>query len=192
MIKFNELRVDIESNSLIIDISVADNDYYSDIYIDNICVSTQEDYSDTYSGKSVWSPTAGRSYKNIRIVETFEDLKSIYGVKLYGDYVKDNIFFIKVHTTGELLSGSPYKSKPDYIQGITFSVESIYNTMMQFIKKVEKEGVVSKDFIDYFMKYEALRVSIDTGHHSATVNLFNKFFKGKLDSPLITTQCIYG
>lgn len=191
MIKFNELKVDIESSSLIIDVSVADNTYYSDIYLESIYISTQEDYSDTFEGQLIWSPTGGRSYKNIRIVMTLESLNN-YGIKLYGDQIKDNIFFIKVSTSGDLLPGSPYKNKPEYTQGITFSVESIYNTMMQFIKKVEKDGIVSKDFIDYFMKYEALRVSIDTGHHSATINLFNKFFRGKLNTPLITTQCIYG
>ena len=192
MIKFNELRIDIESNSLIIDISVADNSYYDNIYIKEVRLLTQEDYSDTAKGTSMYTYTEGFSdKKNCRLKLSFE-LMEKNTIPLFGNNVKYNLFFVQVIPGGTLGDNSPYKSIPPYIQGITFSVESIYNSMMQFIKKVEKEGIVSKEFIDYFMKYEALRVSIDTGHHSATVNLFNKFFRGKLDSPLITTQCIYG
>lgn len=190
MIKFNELRVDVESNSLIIDVSVASNEYYKEVYIKEIRLLTQEDYSDTAKGTIVFSRNNPSEYKNCRLTLPFEDMQD-YDIPLSGNSVKDNLFFVKVIPEGTLGSDAPYKELPPCIQEITFSVESIYNNMMQFIKNVEKEGVVSKDFIDYFMKYEALRASIYTGHHTVTVRLFNKFFKGKLNLPLITTQCIY-
>lgn len=190
MIVFNELRLDLESNSIVIDISVAENTYYNNIYIKEIYISTQEDYSDLTRGTLVHTEDVNNT-KHKRIVLPVSSLK-ILGVPINGEYVKDNLFFVKVTTRGDLGEGSPYKTKPEYIQGITFSVESIYNTMMQFIKEIETKGVVSKDFIDYFMIFEALRVSVDTGHHSATINIFNKFFKDKLGIPLTTTNCIYG
>ena len=191
MIVFNELRLDLESNSIVIDASVADNTYYSNIFIKSIKISTQEDYSDLVDGAEVYTETSGNS-KRVRVTIPMSSLKELK-VPLCGDSIKDNMFFVRITTVGTLGTGSPHKEKPKYIQGVTFSTESIYNTMMQFIKNIETEGAVSKDFIDYFMECEALRVSIDTGHYSTAIDIFNKYFKGKLGESLTTTtNCIYG
>ena len=44
MIKFNELRITPNNESLIIDVSIEDADYYQNVVLDSIIIDTQDTY----------------------------------------------------------------------------------------------------------------------------------------------------
>lgn len=52
MVKFNELKVTNDGKYLIIDVSIKDLQYYTDVYLDEIIIDTQDTYVDNGPSKS--------------------------------------------------------------------------------------------------------------------------------------------
>lgn len=75
--------------------------------------------------------------------------------------------------------------------GITLNTSTIYNNMMMYIKGISKGYGIPKEYIDYFLQFEAFRLSIRTGHNMQAINYFNKFFKKPLEAYSRINTC-YG
>ena len=60
--------------------------------------------------------------------------------------------------------------------------------MIGYIKEVNNECDVPKNFIDALLRFKALELSIRTGHYTQAIKYWNKFFRG-VKSKNINTGC---
>lgn len=245
MIKFNELRITDDSKYLIIDASVPDYPYYKDIYIDSICIDTQDTYKDGgpskeaqiipieekeevtiitqndflpneenyYTYRGILKEGHYYRFENLPDIEeavmnfvssdyNFDysptylnnksfifDNKDLNEVNLNSKDIRliidwrdiaaplNNMFFVYVKTKGIFSPDTPCGMDTEYTLGITFNTCDLYNTLMSYIKEVEINCEVPMNFIDWFLRFKAIELSISTKHYPQAIDYYNKFIK---------------
>ena len=182
MISFNELRITSDNRKLIIDVQVRDLPYYSKVYIDSVSIDTQDTYTDNGpSSKPVFTRIISGDNKSVRLELSPLEL----GTTL------NNLLFVYVKVKGTPGPDTPCGMDNLITIGVTFNNCPIYNSMMQYIKEVGKNCVIPKNFINLFLQYKALEISINTSHYRQAINLFNKFYKNISVTEVSTCGC-YG
>lgn len=181
MITFNELRITKDGKYLIIDVSVRSQSYYDNIYLDSISIDTQDTYKDNGPSSSIVytkditkeSPSA----KHYRLEIPAGELS-----------LSDNMFFVYVKVKGTPASDTPCGMDEVYTLGVTFNPCALYNTMMSYVKEVGNTCSVPKNFIDMFLQYKALEISIETEHYMQAIEYYNSFIKD-IKSVAVSKTC---
>ena len=197
MIHFNELFITPDRQHLIIDVTVKSDKYYKDVYIDSIVIDNQDTYVGTGpSTTPVYEftiPTEGTvtlkklgktitptyNYKHWRLELSTSDLTT-------GSF--DGIFFVYVRTKGTPAADTPCGMDNQTTMGVVANLYPFYRTMVNYMKEVEDECEVPKNFIDVLLRFKALELSIRTGHYAQAIKYWNKFFKS-IKSKTINTGC---
>lgn len=183
MIDFNELRVSPDGKKLIIDASVKNLQYYDNVYIDAIIIDTQDTYIE--NGPSTnpifYHEVATNSYDEKRI--RLELDSAILGTSL-----SDTLFFVYVVVKGTPAADTPCGMDNQTTMGVVANLYPFYRTMVNYMKEVEDECEVPKNFIDALLRFKALELSIRTGHYAQAIKYWNKFFKS-IKSKTINTGC---
>lgn len=185
MIDFNELRVSLDGSKLVIDASVKNLDYYKDVYIDAVAIDSQDTYVENdVSTKPIYKYEIGAS--SVGSLVTIDNNTKPKRIRLeldskdLGVTINDTLFFIYV-----IVRGTP---SPDTPCGIVCNLYPIYQSMIGYIKEVNNECDVPKNFIDALLRFKALELSIRTGHYTQAIKYWNKFFRG-VKSKNINTGC---
>lgn len=169
MIKFNELKIDKEGKNLIIDVSLIDLPYFTNMYISEIIIDTQDTYkSGIPSEKAIKVLAVEGDQKNARI----ELNKSNFIPDL-----KSNLFFVYIKVKGTPDFSTPCGMDKEYTLGVVFYDCIIYNHIMNSIRSTTKDCNIPKEFIDSFLRIEAFLLSIKTEHYIESINFYNKYIK---------------
>lgn len=217
MIQFNELRITPDGNNLIIDVSVKDIEYYSNVFIDSIVIDNQDTFKlGGPSSKPIYTHTVEESFLKIysdtqdNIPIKFEDdyanaLLSNYGkvknVRLVlstKDFIgniedlSSNLFFVYINTKGEPAIDTPCGMDNILTMGIVYNKNMLYTTSMLYLRELESSCIVPKNLIDYILKMKALELSLKTGNYIQSIKYWNRFFKNKLSINPVNCNCQYG
>lgn len=190
MIEFQELRITPDGKKLIIDASVKNLQYYNDVYIDAIIIDTQDTYvangpstnpvfSYEVHGASVNDSPESDNRKRVRL----ELDSTALGVSLC-----DTLFFVYVVAKGTPSADTPCGMDNQTTMGVVANLYPFYRSMVNYMKEVEDECEIPKNFIDALLRFKALELSIRTGHYAQAVKYWNKFFRGVKSKP-INTGC---
>lgn len=170
MIKFNELRITPDGQNLIIDVSVKDLEYYTDVYLDSIQIDTQDTFvGNSPSSKVVYTKTIDGNQKSIRLELGKGDLLPT---------LNDNLFFVFVKVKGTPSIDTPCGMDNLTTVGTVLNKYPIYRDIMQYIKEVTSSCTIPKNFIDKYLRFKAFEISIVTGHYTEAIEYYNKFIKG--------------
>ena len=180
MIHFNELKITPDGAHLIIDISVKNEAYYKNVYLDSIVIDNQDTYVGTgpssnpvyqYTIPDVVSGlTARRSFrKHSRL-----DLTSI-------DLPLDGLLFVYVRTKGTPAPDTPCGEDNVTTLGTVVNVYPFYQQAMNYIGELASNCSVPQNFTDYILKLKGLELAVRTGNYPDAIKYFNKFFKNKSD-----------
>ena len=213
MVEFKELRITPDGKKLIIDASVKDLQYYTDVYIDAVIIDTQDTY--VANGPSVNPIFAYEVPTNPNTVyalpecngcgpvRTEEDNEVCFtGIEENGEKrvrleldstalgvsLCDTLFFIYIITKGAPSADTPCGMDNQTTLGVVANLYPFYRAMVNYMKEVEDECKIPKNFIDTLLRFKALELSIRTGHYVQAVKYWNKFFKG-VKSKTINTGC---
>lgn len=291
MVNFNELKITKDSKHFIIDVSVKNQTYYDDVYIDEILIDTQNTYKDNGPSSKAMSVFKAASqeirelhdyrceatsnhfilpeeylnttisgiftlkdneaalddghlykhpyklkigdmsvtgtqdrYKDIVFsipscqytgdiivtaidnetnaeVNAVENLTMSAGIDLIADIsavlgqaenlknvrleltnfdvpnLNTNLFFIYVKVKGTPSPDTPCGMDNEYTIGVTFNTCTLYNAMMQHIKELLNICSIPKNFINLFLQFKAIQISINTQHYTQAIDYYNKFIK---------------
>lgn len=179
MVKFQELRITPDGLKLIIDVSVRDLEYYTNVYLDEILIDTQDTFIESGpSTKVVYSKIIEGSKKSVRLeLGTGDLLPSL----------NDNLFFVYVKTKGTPSINTPCGMDNIYTLGITLNMCPIYNRIMQSVKDIARDCDIPKNFIDSYLRFKAFEICINTEHYTEAINYYNRFIRGK--SIAVTNNC---
>lgn len=188
MIKFNELE--INEKCIILDISVINLPYYEDVYLDTILIDNQDTYMPNGpSGNPLFKYTVGESdtlvsslvsginttendsqerKKHLRIEVSETELgKPIYG----------NLFFIYVLVSGTPSPDTPCGMDNTTTMGVGAYLKPFYDSMMCYVKEIGFNCDIPKNFIDIYLSFKALELSLETCHYSEAIDIWNRNFK---------------
>lgn len=171
MLYFKELRVTKDSNYLIVDVAVNSDTYFTNVYLDNIQIDTQDTYIDTGPSTTpiyTYSVDSSISTKNIRIVLNANKL----GVNLL-----NNMFFIWVTARGTPDSSTPCGYDKSPIVGAAVNLYPIYQTAISYAKGVTLQDNIDRNFIDFILKLKLLMMAVRTGHNTQAITYWNSYFK---------------
>lgn len=168
MVTINELYIPRKGNSIILKASVKTASYYDNVYIDKVYVDTQDTYANGSFSDCVYSHTCGSNTKDVNLEITALEMKKL---------VQDNLFIIRIVTTGTPSSDTPCGMDNQTTIGVVFDVCKIYDSLMHNIKELDSPCEISKNSIDVLLQYEMFKVSSDIGHVDTAISLYKKFFK---------------
>jgi hypothetical protein len=187
MVHFNELRVTSDGKKLIIDISVKNLTFYKDIYLDSITIDTQDTYKDNgpsstpiYTQTITDSEDSTKLLKDFRVELTKADFSNID--------ISNTMFMVYIKVKGNTTACTPCGMDNIYTLGVTFCTCNVSNIMMQYIREVENNCQIPKEFIDMFLKFKAMQLSINTEHYAQGIKYYNKFFKD-IGNSLSSNSC---
>lgn len=186
MIQFNKLEVDPDAGWLMIDVSVIENGYFENVFLDEIIIDTQDTYVEG-------GPSNNPVYREKITGPT--NIKQMQ-VLLAGNQIQvpinDTLFIVYIKTKGTPLINTPCGMDKSIGIGVTYNTKNIYNDTMQYLKQIECNCIMPKDFIDRILRVKALDVTIKTGNYTQAVTYYNKFFKGRYSPGYVKTCNCYG
>jgi hypothetical protein len=185
MTQFNELVFNTEAKTLIVDTSVQNLSYFADVYIKAIYITTEEFSSTGIPAIKVYTHTVeeGANLTNVRLEITSSEL------------LVDNLnhlFFVYVETIGNPSAETPCGADTSINVGVIYDRKPLYDRTLCFINKLDDKCSVSKEFMDFILKMNALEYAFKTKDYSEAIYYFNKFFATKqacTTNPTITCNC---
>lgn len=179
MIHFNELRITPDNQHLIIDVSVLNEAYYKDVYIDSIIIDNQDTYVGTgpssspiysYTVPEETSPLTGEVVNHKWVNLTLDTLD-------VGDL--NSLFFVYVRTKGTPTADTPCGMDNITTMATVTNVYPFYQQAMNYIGEIANTCAIPQNFIDYILRLKALELSVKTGNYPDAIKYYNRFFKGK-------------
>lgn len=173
MIRFNELRI-TSDNKLVIDAEVKGDTYYDNVYIDRVIIDNQSTF--LMSGPSS-TPIYEYSFAddvNEKSVNMILDNSNMLA-DMRGD-----LLFIYIITKGTPSPDTPCGMDNTITMGIAYYEQTILSNYLNYMKEIGRDCAVPRGFIDYFLKVEAFKLSIETGNYTQAIAYWNKFFKGQV------------
>ena len=217
MIHFNELRYSRDNKYLVIDAAIDSQDYYNDVVIDSIIIDNQNTfvtngpsstpiytykvpdmYDKTYSIPEECSCNPVRIKEDESYCFTY-GLDSMKHVRLelplnaLGIDCSSDILFVYVIATGTPAAATPCGFDNSKIMGTVVNLKYMYDNMLYYIRQIESECEVPRNFIDSILKYKAFELSIRTGNYPLAIKYWKKYLSNNnLNIPTIKTCNCYG
>lgn len=171
MVTINELRISNTDRKIIIDVSVPGLEYFDNIFIDRICIDTQDTYSPTGVSVDCYEYVVEGDEKNIRL-EILEDSLELS--------LDNNLFFVYIETKGSLGEGTPNYLIQPVTMAVTNNLELIYKEAIKLLGEINKECVVPKAMMDFVFRVNGLDLALKTGNYVMAIDLWNKYFKERV------------
>ena len=180
MVQFNELRITPDGQKLIIDVSVKDLEYYTNVYLDTIQIDTQDTFVESGPSSEVaYTKTIGGNSKSVKLeLGTGDLLPSL----------KDNLFFVYVRTKGTPASNTPCGMDIITTVGVVTNLYPLYQQAFGYIMELSDTCIIPKNFINFILQYKAFELAVKTGHYTEAIKYWKRFFMGIKDS-VITPNC---
>ena len=183
MVRFNDLRIDKHTKHLIIDVSVLNYNYFKDVTLKKIYVQTQDQYSDQRVTEDnsvyVYDVVDEEKHHTLKSIQLeLSSLDLLDGTKSVD--TEKNMFFVWVECTGTPNPKTPCGMDKNFVIGVTFDMCDIYKEFMNNIKEMNKCCDIPKQFIDSFLRLEAIKIAVDAGHFMQAATYYKKFVMKKI------------
>lgn len=203
MIHFNELRYSKDNKYLVIDAAIDSQDYYDNVVIDSIVIDNQDTFiangpsstpiytykvSDTYS--KTYSTSEECSCSPVRVgddesycftygLDNMKHIRLELPLNALGiDYCSD-ILFVYVIAAGTPAADTPCGFDNSKIMGTVVNLQGIYNSMLSYIREIENNCAIPKEFIDAILRFKAIEIGVKTGNYPLVIKYWKKFFSGR-------------
>ena len=194
MIQFNTLKITQDGKNLIINASVKNLSYYTNVLIGSIVIDNQDTYSasgpssnpiyrHSFAGKDLVTNEDIAGLKNISIIVSAKEL-----LDNNGD-LNDDILYVYLIAVGTPSADTPCGMDNVNTLGVALNLRPIYNNGINYIKQVESTCEIPKDFIEFILRYKALDLALKTENYIQANKYWNKIFKNNNVVSLNTNSC---
>lgn len=212
MVHFNDLRFSKDSKYLIIDAAIDSQNFYEDVLLDSIIIDNQDTFvsngpssNPIYTYKIVdiddkvyatpencnCSPVRVEddSYCFVEGTSTMKQVRLEIPLSLYGIDPYKDMLFVYVIASGTPSADTPCGLDNSKIMGTVVNLKYIYDNMLCYIRQIENECEIPKNFIDSILKYKALELSVRTGNYPLAIKYWNKYFSNSNSNISIIKTC---
>ena len=167
MIQFNHLFVIPNNAGICIDCQIMAMPYFTNVYIDKIIIHTQDTYNTNITSTSpVFEHTVAGNTKFVQL--------TIDKSRILTD-MENKIFFVCVVTKGTPSSDTPCGLDNKTTIGVTYDDKKIYDQALSYISQAYNECSIPRDFIDFILRYKALKICIKSQNYLDVIKYWNKF-----------------
>lgn len=185
MVRYNEIRISNDGQSLLLDIIVAPYAYYERMHISQVCVDTEETFvagSPSSSAVTVYDNTESANVKRKALSLCASDL----GV----DSLSGHLFYVYTACGGVPDTSIPCMMDLEWTLGVCLDWRKVYNSGMGKIRDLMNTNcALPRYFTDWCLKYEAFTVALNSGQYPLANELFTKWFKDSMTTETSTTDC---
>lgn len=276
MVQFNTLEISNDGSKITIDVSIKEETYFKDVYLESVTIDTQDTYISSgpssspvykkslYTDSSSWvfDPVAvfGDYYVNNGFPEWEEENTEWYwgntpieedsnpfgkvfkynneyykwtepGI-VFGDAFKpngeieftyftkintefyrptnypkslhleininemlvssmNNLYFIYVTTIGNPTIDTPCCMDNKVTLKLLTNLYPLYQKAVNYLKEMNEECSIPKNFIDFILRYKALQISSKTGHYIESLKYWNRLYSTNINTTSSKCGC-YG
>lgn len=182
MVQFNELRIDPDTNTLIIDAEVPD-EYKELVAIEYIYIDTEEtvkpyepsnkcvykkDYSTTKPTQIHLEIPDENAWMQQMTVES-----QLNAQKFTRETVKNNLLFVWIRVSGDPGVSAVCGRDNTLTLGIVSNPVILCSKGLQHIKEVEEKCLIPKGFIDFLLLYKAFELASKIQDVSSVLRYWN-------------------
>lgn len=194
MIQFNTLKITQDGKNLVINASVKNLSYYTNVLIGSITIDNQDTYSaigpsnnpiyrHSFAGMDL---TTGEEIAGLKTISITISAKEFLDND--GD-LNDDILYVYLTAVGSPSADTPCGMDNVNTLGVALNLRPIYNRGMTYIKQVEKSCEIPKGFINFILEYRALDLALKIENYIQANKYWNKFFKNNDIISLNTNSC---
>lgn len=183
MIRFDTLEASQDGKILNIKAVVPDSSYYSDVYINELYIHTQDTYNPAdMTSNYVYKHTANSNTKELNLTIAVDQLNL---------QTLNNLYIVYVNTSGSPAPDTPCGLDEVGSVGAIVNFYPIYEILMSCINQLDSPCGIYSGFINLFMGYEAFKLCLYTGDYQEAIKRFNRFFDTLNNNPN-KKRCCYG
>lgn len=170
MTVFQDLRISSDGKQLFIDASIAPYSYYEGEYISAIAIDTDETYIPSGSSSNpVYKKEFQDQSKQQAMILSPEDL----GLASFNGH----IFYVYITVEGSPDSQTPCSWDLASTLGVVLNWYPVYYRGLEFMRKTADNCCdVSREFIDYILRFKAFELALRTGNYQLANSRFREWF----------------
>lgn len=185
MIIFDQLRISDDGKKLYINLRVNNADYFDNVYLDSIVITTADKVSETDpyapSKDSIYTKSFDDDVKEFSVV-----LQAVNFIKSWetdadkmnfkvGEMPK-TLFFVYVTCRGTLNACTPCALDEATTVGVTFDEKLLYQKAMGYTKALADGCSVPVGFADFILLWNAFKAAVETDHYIPAIKYWNMLF----------------
>lgn len=202
MIYFKELGITPDNKQLIIDVGIEQLEKFQNVVIDSIYIDTQDTFIQSGPSDKSLKVYSQPEHSTVEVY-TCPCIKNVYerdtDAKIYVedmydrqnvrleltkpiiDFKKNNLYFVwvKADTMMAPELQSTCSCGSDTLLGTVLNKHIFYDTLMPSVREIEDTCSIPKNFIDNFLRINAIESSIKAGNYPLAIKYWNRFFNKK-------------
>lgn len=167
MIQFNKVLF-LKDTGLYINVQIMDSTYFTDVYLKDIKIYTEATYG---TDTAVYSKTFDSNTKTSILTIPISEFSPTINVDF-----NSHLFIVKVTALGTPSSTTPCGLDSITEYAFAFNQQGFIESGLSILNNTcTTDCEISKGFIDYYLKFRALLLSIDAKDIPYILHYFNRF-----------------
>lgn len=191
MIQYNELQITPDGKYLVIDASVVNSEYFTNMTISEIIIDNQDTYLDSgpssnpiYNCKISEIESDSNIYVNeykrrIRLILSSEDLKID---------LNTNLLFVYIIVEGTPASDTPCGFDNKITLASVYNKYPIYKNYIYLLNEFNNQCKIPQKLIDAILQYKALTLCLSINNNVTAIDYWKKFY-GNTISNISNYKC---
>lgn len=191
MIQYNELQITSDGKYLIIDTSVVNSEYFTNMTISEIIIDNQDTYLDSgpssnpiYNCKISEIESDSNIYvdeykRRIRFILSSEDLKID---------LNTNLLFVYIIVEGTPASNTPCGFDNKITLASVYNKYPIYKNYIYLLNEFNNQCKIPQKLIDAILQYKALTLCLSINNNVTAIDYWKKFY-GNTISNISNYKC---
>ena len=197
MIHYNNLYITEDSKYLVIDVSIDEEPYYKDVYLDTISIDTQDTFVPNGPSDNAKVFTIRKDNLNKVYVDNEEVLVNTENVYIEGT---DKVKHIKLYLTAKELdvnlskdmlfvytiaTGTPSPETPcncdiNKILSVVVNTYGVYKSIIPLIKEISDTCKEPLSFINRELQIKAVEYAIKSSNYILAIKYWKKYFMNSI------------
>lgn len=204
MIHYNNLYITEDSKYLVIDVSIDNESYYDNVYLDSIAIDNQDTYitngpSTKAKVITIRKNKLDKVYANnqeVLVDDTnifVEGTDKLKHVTLYltskdlGFNLSKDMLFVYTIATGTPAVDTPCGYDINTILSVVINHYEVYKSIIPFIKEIANSCNAPLSFINRELQLKAIEYALKSSNYILAIKYWKKFFINTINS--VTTNC---
>lgn len=180
MIQYNELQITPDGKYLIIDASVENSEYFTDMTISEIIIDNQDTYLDNGpSSKPIYNCKISEieSNNNIYVDEYKRRIRFILSSEDLEIDLNTNLLFVYIIVEGTPASDTPCGFDNKITIAPIYNKYPIYKNSIYLLSEFNNQCKIPQKLIDAILHYKALTLCLSINNNVTAIEYWNNFYR---------------
>lgn len=197
MIHYNNLYITEDSKYLVIDVSIDEEPYYKDVYLDTISIDTQDTFvpngpSDNAKVFTIRKDNLNKVYVNneevlvnsenvyIEGTDKVKHIKLCLTAKELDVNLSKDMLFVYTIATGTPSPETPCNCDINKILSVVVNTYGIYKSIIPLIKEISDTCKEPLSFINRELQIKAVEYAIKSSNYILAIKYWKKYFMNSI------------